>query len=178
MFTMRTAIFFIIATDVVSGFMFPGHFGRAELTQFAKTPKKNSGEHEAREEIVRGVLKKYLLSRLVLRFFFISIYLTVICPVSIQIILGYVPKGFFPEDWAAFKAAEKREHNKKMKHFKSRPLVDFQKDLEAGKVRHLFPVMFAKQRVRRGEIRPSDIPVSDRPCSLLELTSCTIVIIT
>lgn len=45
---------------------------------------------------------------------------------------GYVPKGFSPEGWA-FKAKEDREHDKKKKHFKSRSLVDYQKDLEAGK---------------------------------------------
>jgi hypothetical protein len=75
---------------------------------------------------------------------------------------GYVPKGFFPEEWAAFKAAEKREHSKKKHHFQSRPLAEFQKDLEAGKVRHLFPIMFAKQRVQTGELRPSDVPYEQR----------------
>lgn len=49
---------------------------------------------------------------------------------------SYTPKGFTDGNWAAFKGAEKREQQaKKKKHFKSRPLVDFQKDLEAGKVR-------------------------------------------
>jgi hypothetical protein len=46
---------------------------------------------------------------------------------------GYVPKGFSPEGWAFFKSREQHEHDKKKKHFKSRSLVDFQKDLEAGK---------------------------------------------
>lgn len=112
-------------------------------------------------------------------------------------LLMEIPK---PENWAPFKLGkfkkdEQREMNKKKQHFQSRPLVDFQKDLEAGKVRyvtprcwppifstlsccvvislnlstilvyvcmesHLFPVMFAKQRVQMGELRPSDIPVS------------------
>lgn len=47
----------------------------------------------------------------------------------------YIPKGFTEESWTAFKAKEKREHAKKKHHFQSRPLVDFLKDLEAGKVR-------------------------------------------
>ena len=41
-----------------------------------------------------------------------------------------------PENWAPFKQAE-RPMQKKNQHFKSRPLVDFQKDLEAGKVRYV-----------------------------------------
>ncbi|KAL7432649.1 hypothetical protein ACHAXH_003944 [Discostella pseudostelligera] len=71
-----------------------------------------------------------------------------------------------PENWAPFKLGkfkkDERQLNKKKQHFQSRPLVDFQKDLEAGKVRHLFPVMFAKQRVQMGELRPSDIPYEQR----------------
>mmetsp|Transcript_11579 Transcript_11579/g.21390 ORF Transcript_11579/g.21390 Transcript_11579/m.21390 type:complete len:245 (-) Transcript_11579:99-833(-) len=76
----------------------------------------------------------------------------------------YIPQGFSIENWAAFKGTEKknREQSKKKRHFQSRPLVDFQKDLEAGKVRHLFPVMFAKQRVQKGELRPSDVPYEQR----------------
>lgn len=50
---------------------------------------------------------------------------------------GYVPKGFTPEGWTAFKGAEKREHSKKKPHFQSRSLVDYQRDLEAGKVRRI-----------------------------------------
>jgi hypothetical protein len=76
---------------------------------------------------------------------------------------GYVPKGFTPEKWDAFKGAEKREKAKhKNHHFKSRSLVDYQNDLEAGKVRHLFPVMFAKERIKKGELRPSDVPYEQR----------------
>ena len=50
---------------------------------------------------------------------------------------GYVPGGFTPEGWTAFKGAEKREHSKKKQHFQSRSLVDYQRDLEAGKVRRI-----------------------------------------
>ena len=56
--------------------------------------------------------------------------------------------------------AEKKGQSQKNHHFKSRSLVDFQKDLEAGKVRHQFPVMFAKERIAKGKLRPSDVPVS------------------
>jgi hypothetical protein len=47
---------------------------------------------------------------------------------------GYIPGGFTPEKWAAFRGAEKREHSKRRPHFQSRSLVDYQRDLEAGKV--------------------------------------------
>ena len=47
---------------------------------------------------------------------------------------GYVPGGFTPKGWAAFKGAEKRDNAKKKPHFQSRSLVDYQRDLEAGKV--------------------------------------------
>jgi len=46
----------------------------------------------------------------------------------------YVPDGFTPDGWAAFKRAEKRDRAKKKPHFQSRSLVDYQRDLEAGKV--------------------------------------------
>lgn len=75
---------------------------------------------------------------------------------------SYVPKGFTLTDWSAFKDGEKREKSKKKRHFQSRSLVDYQKDLEAGKVRHLFPVMFAKERIKKGELRPSDVPYEQR----------------
>ena len=48
-------------------------------------------------------------------------------------LLLHIRNPFANEDWSAVKEAEKKQ--KKHHHFKSRPLVDFQKDLEAGKVR-------------------------------------------
>lgn len=36
----------------------------------------------------------------------------------------------------------------------------FQEDLEKGKSTHLFPAFFAKERVKKGEIKEEDIPVS------------------
>ena len=44
------------------------------------------------------------------------------------------------ETWAPFKLEKVKDEQRQMKkkpHFKSRPLVDFQKDLEAGKVRYV-----------------------------------------
>jgi hypothetical protein len=52
----------------------------------------------------------------------------------------YVPNGFTPDGWSAFKRDEKRERSKKKPHFQSRSLVDYQRDLEAGKVSLWFKV--------------------------------------
>lgn len=46
--------------------------------------------------------------------------------------------------------------------FKSRSLQSFQTDLEKGKTEHLLPVMFAKERVKKGELREEDVPYMQR----------------
>lgn len=66
------------------------------------------------------------------------------------------------EQWEIQKYKDHHKRSTKQHHFKSRPLTEFQKDLEAGKVRHLFPTMFAKERVKRHQIRPSDVPYIQR----------------
>ncbi len=38
----------------------------------------------------------------------------------------------------------------------------FQEDLEKGKVRHLFPAMFAKEQIKRGQLKEEDVPVRAR----------------
>lgn len=76
----------------------------------------------------------------------------------IQAKKGYVPFGFTPAEWELQK--EKDRNKPKNKHFKSRSLDDFEKDLAEGKVRHLFPVMFAKEEVKQHHIKPSEVPVS------------------
>lgn len=40
--------------------------------------------------------------------------------------------------------------------------IGFQEDLEKGKARHLFPAMFAKERVKKGQIKEEDIPYMQR----------------
>lgn len=73
---------------------------------------------------------------------------------------GYVPEGFSPKEWEQQK---KRDHEKNpRKHFRSRPLVDFQQDLEKGKAHHLFPVMFAKRELKAHHIEPNEVPYMQR----------------
>ena len=64
------------------------------------------------------------------------------CRLSTALSKGYVPDGLSEDEYRAQKW--KDSHKPHAKHFKSRDLVDFQLDLDAGKVRHQFPVMFAK----------------------------------
>ena len=98
---------------------------------------------------------------------------------SIALLLPFVGLvngfAFSPENWIPFKNAEMQTQAKKKtakKHFQSRSLVDYQKELEAGKVRHLFPVMFAKERIQKGQLRPSDVPVSDRISIVVCIVTC------
>lgn len=82
--------------------------------------------------------------------------------------MGYVPSGFTPEQWRRKQEEEKaKEKGKKYgatgpQSFKSRSLQSFQTDLEKGKAEHLMPVMFAKDRVKKGELRPEDVPYMQR----------------
>lgn len=79
--------------------------------------------------------------------------------------MGYVPDGMTPAQWKKYQEEEKRKLKSKNfaatgpQSFKSRSLQAFQTDLEKGKADHLLPVMFAKDRVKKGELKPEDIPV-------------------
>eukprot|EP01083_Nonionella_stella_P126933 384443_1 len=70
--------------------------------------------------------------------------------------VGYVPSGMSSHEWHKIQRAEKRKHQSKNlaafgpTSFKSRSLQGFQEDLEKGSSGHLFPAMFAKQRVKSG----------------------------
>ena len=97
--------------------------------------------------------------------------------------VGYVPSGFStPHEWHDFQRKEKAEQQKKdfaaygPTTFKSRSLQSFQEDLKAGKVTHLFPEMFAKQKLKRGMIKEEDVPVSGQDASysiyLIQYSSC------
>lgn len=81
---------------------------------------------------------------------------------------GYVPDGFTKESYAKFKAEEaKKKQNKNLgrlgpKGFQSRSFQSFQEALERGEASHLMPVLNAKERVKKGEIRMEDIPYMQR----------------
>ena len=40
--------------------------------------------------------------------------------------------------------------------------IGFQEDLEKGKSSHLFPAMFAKERVKNGQMKEEDVPYMQR----------------
>lgn len=81
---------------------------------------------------------------------------------------GYVPSGFTPEQWKKYQAEEKKKKATKNlgglgpRGFKSRSFQSFQEALERGEAEHLLPVMNAKERVRKGEIKLEDIPYMQR----------------
>ena len=73
-----------------------------------------------------------------------------------------------PEQYKKLKEKEKNSVNSKKfgafgpQSFQSRSLQSFQKDLELGKASHLMPVLNAKERIKKGEIREADIPYMQR----------------
>lgn len=81
-------------------------------------------------------------------------------------LFGYVPDGFTAESYKKFKQQEKEKAKKKNlgglgpRGFKSRSMQSFQEAMERGEASHLLPVMNAKERVAKGELKPEDIPVS------------------
>lgn len=85
---------------------------------------------------------------------------------SSSALFAYVPSGFTPESWKAYKAKEKAKTAKKSlggvgpRGFKSRSMQSFQEAMERGEAEHLLPVFNAKERIKKGELKKEDIPVS------------------
>jgi len=82
---------------------------------------------------------------------------------------GYVPDGFTPESYKKFKEqeAKKKAAQKNLgglgpRGFKSRSFQSFQEAMERGEATHLMPVFNAKEKIKRGELRPEDIPYMQR----------------
>lgn len=83
----------------------------------------------------------------------------------------YIPSGFTKESWAQFKAKEKAKKDDLAKKnlgrlgpkgFQSRSFQSFQEALERGEATHMMPVMFAEERVKKGELKIEDIPYMQR----------------
>jgi hypothetical protein len=80
----------------------------------------------------------------------------------------YVPDGFTKESYAKFKEEERKKNAKKNlggvgpKGFRSRSMQSFQEALERGEAEHLLPVMNAKERLAKGELKLEDIPYMQR----------------
>lgn len=87
---------------------------------------------------------------------------------SIGLTVGYVPDGMSPEQYRKMRAKEKDSASKKKfgafgpQSFQSRSLQSFQQDMEKGKTGHLMPVMNAKALVKKGKLRPEDVPYMQR----------------
>ena len=78
---------------------------------------------------------------------------------------GYVPSGFTPESYKKFKEQEAKKKKANLgrlgpKGFQSRSFQSFQEAMERGEASHLMPVFNAQDKIKRGEIRPEDVPVS------------------
>lgn len=83
----------------------------------------------------------------------------------------YIPSGFTKASWAAFKGKEQKKKDEQAKKnmgamgpkgYQSRSFQSFQEALERGEATHLLPVENAAARIKSGELKPEDIPVS--PC--------------
>jgi hypothetical protein len=87
---------------------------------------------------------------------------------AVSPVYGYVPSGFTPEEYKKFKEAEAKKKAKENlgglgpRGFKSRSFQSFQEALERGDASHLMPVFNAKEKIRRGELKPEDIPYMQR----------------
>lgn len=83
-------------------------------------------------------------------------------------IVGYVPDGMTPEEYAALRKKELEEAKKKKygaygpQSFVSRSLQSFQTEMEKGRASHLMPVMFAKKKLASGKIKAEDVPYMQR----------------
>lgn len=79
---------------------------------------------------------------------------------------AYVPDGFTAASYKKFKEQEAKKKSKANlggvgpRGFKSRSFQSFQEALERGEAGHLLPVENAAARIKSGELKPEDIPVS------------------
>jgi hypothetical protein len=81
-------------------------------------------------------------------------------------LFGYIPSGFTAESYKKFKEEEAKKNAKKNlgklgpRGFQSRSMQSFQEAMERGEASHLLPVFNAKERIKKGELKLEDIPVS------------------
>ena len=80
---------------------------------------------------------------------------------------GYVPDGLSKEEWDKIKEKDKKkklnfEGTSGMK-FRSRSFKEFVKGREDGTIEYNMPMERAKEKLKKGLIRPKDIPYMQRP---------------
>ena len=93
--------------------------------------------------------------------------LSVVRESSTAVSMGYVPDGFTAESYKKFKEDEAKKKQANLgklgpRGFKSRSMQAFQEAMERGEAEHLLPVFNAEERVRKGELKPEDIPYMQR----------------
>merc|ERR1712046_81354 len=86
-----------------------------------------------------------------------------------KVSMSYVPDGMTKEQYAKIKAKDKKRdmpgkfNGTSGMKFRSRTMEEFQTLREQGKVSYNMPMENAEAKLRRGEIKPSDIPYMQRP---------------
>lgn len=86
----------------------------------------------------------------------------------LEVNMGYVPDGFTAESYKKFKADEAKKKAQRglgrmgPRGFQSRSMQSFQEALERGEADHLMPVFNAKEKIKKGQIRPEDVPYMQR----------------
>lgn len=85
---------------------------------------------------------------------------------SLVTVNQYIPDGFTADSYKKFKEEEKKKLAKQNlggvgpRGFKSRSMQSFQEAMERGEASHLLPVFNAKEKLKSGELKKEDIPVS------------------
>mmetsp|Transcript_6233 Transcript_6233/g.8018 ORF Transcript_6233/g.8018 Transcript_6233/m.8018 type:complete len:211 (-) Transcript_6233:120-752(-) len=80
---------------------------------------------------------------------------------------GYIPDGFTADSYKKFKEEEAKKKKKNLgglgpRGFKSRSMQSFQEAMERGEATHLLPVFNAEEKIKKGILKPEDIPYMQR----------------
>ena len=110
---------------------------------------------------------RFLISFAVLGFVAVDAFRSTLMPVQQRQLLtlshAYVPDGLTAEQYKKIKEKEQQRARDLgrlgPRGFKSRSFQSFQEALERGEAGHLLPVMNAKERVAKGELKMEDMYV-------------------
>eukprot|EP00613_Pedinella_sp_CCMP2098_P002706 CAMPEP_0171627832 /NCGR_PEP_ID=MMETSP0990-20121206/21036_1 /TAXON_ID=483369 /ORGANISM="non described non described, Strain CCMP2098" /LENGTH=101 /DNA_ID=CAMNT_0012195821 /DNA_START=211 /DNA_END=516 /DNA_ORIENTATION=- len=81
--------------------------------------------------------------------------------------MEYIPSGMTKEQWKKIKDKESKKKVGKFDgtsgmQFRSRSFEDFQKGREDGRYKYNMPMEFAAEKLKKGIIKPEDIPYMQR----------------